>query len=152
MDHLNRELAESLESCMQLMNRWMKYIHRQYFDESKHWAITPKQYRVLYVLKNSGPCKMSELGEIVHTTYGSLTVMINRLVDKGFVERFYLPEDRRVVMVEITSRGIYCLEEYKNKFLDLIVKNLEILTAEEKSRLKRGVDAVKSVIENNIDF
>jgi len=152
MNSLNRELAESLDSFLQLINRWMKFMHKRYINEFEHQAITQSQYRVLYVLNNSGPYKMSELSEIVHTSYGSLTVMIDRLIDKGFVERFYLPEDRRVVMVKITSRGMSCLNEYRNEFLDLIVKNLERLTDEEKRKLQCSINEVKSIIENNSDL
>ena len=95
---------------------------------------------------------MSELGEIVHTSYGSLTVMIDRLVDKGLVERCFLPEDRRVVMVKITPEGTQSLREFRKGFLDLIEKNMERLNSEQKRRLKRAINEMKSIVENNCDF
>lgn len=95
---------------------------------------------------------MSELGEIIQTTYGSLTVMIDRLVEKGLVERFFLPEDRRVIMVKITYEGKLCLEQYKNKFLDIIVQNLERLTDEDKKRLKNAIDEVITIVKNISDL
>lgn len=152
MIDLDRELAESLDSLLRSMNRWMKYIHRQYICKYENQEITQHQYRVLFVLENGGPYKMSELGEIVHTSYGSLTVMIDRLVDKGLVERCFLPEDRRVVMVKITPEGTQSLKEFRKGFLDLIEKNMERLSSEDKIRLKRAINEMKSIVEDNCDF
>ncbi len=152
MTDLDRELAESLDGLLRSMSHWMKYIHRQYLCVTESQDITQNQYRVLYVLENGGPYKMSELGEIVHTSYGSLTVMIDRLVDKGLVERCFLPEDRRVVMVKITPGGVQSLKEYRRGFLDLIQKNMEILNNDQKTRLKRAINEMKSIIEDNCNF
>ena len=33
---------------------------------------------------------MTELGDLINTSYGSLTVMIDRLVEKGLVERSFV--------------------------------------------------------------
>lgn len=95
---------------------------------------------------------MSELSELVHTSYGSLTVMIDRLVDKGLVERCFLPEDRRVVMVKITSGGVRSLGEYRKGFLELIEKNMEKLNSNQKRRLKKAINEMESIVEENCDF
>lgn len=152
MINLDRELAESFDGLLRSINRWMKFIHRQYLCQSESQDITQNQYRVLCVLKSGGPYKMSELSEIVHTSYGSLTVMIDRLVDKGLVERCFLPEDRRVVMVKITSGGAQSLGEYRKGFLDLIEKNMERLNSDQKRRLKRAINEMKSIVEDNCHF
>ena len=151
LENLNRELAASLESFVQLINSWIKLIDQQ-FQRDFQLPITQKQYRVLHVLQNGGPFKMSELGELLYTTYGSLTVMIDRLVDKGLVERFFLPDDRRIVMVKITQEGSLCLKKYREKFLEIIVKNMERLTDEDKKRLKSAIDEANTIIKKNNDF
>ncbi len=150
----DRELAESLDTLLRSVTRWMKYIQRQQLAKADNLDITQKQYRVLCILEKNGPYKMSDLGEIVHTSYGSLTVMIDRLVDKNLVERCFLTEDRRVVMVKITPAGSQILKQYREDFLDLIEKNLERLNSEEKKRLQAAINDIKSIsiVEENRNF
>jgi len=152
LEHSKNALAESMESFIWFLNRWVESLYRQLQSASDEPSITQRQYWVLCILKKGGPYKMSELGEILQTTYGSLTVMIDRLVEKGLVERFYLPDDRRVVMVRITHDGRMCLEQYKNKFLDIIVKNLERLTEEDRKRLSNAIDEVITIVKNISDL
>lgn len=48
---------------------------------------------------------MSELAGQLQVTMGTLTVMMNNLVKKGFAERYKSEEDRRIVKVGLTERG-----------------------------------------------
>ena len=146
--NIDRELAESLDSFLRFVSRLMRYLYRQYITQFENQEITQRQYRVLCILE-SGPYKMTELGEAVHTSYGSLTVMIDRLVDKGMVERCFLPEDRRVVMVKITPKGDETLKKYRNTFLDLCEKHIVKLSENEKQTLKRAITEIKTIAESN---
>lgn len=144
----DRQIAESIEQLFRLMNRWMKLIYKSYFLRKGSVDITPNQYRVLFALKNYGPSKMSEFGEYVHTSCGSLTVMVDRLVEKGFVERFYLPEDRRLVMVKITPMGEKILEEFREGFLNLLMENINRLNADETKNLSKAIDELTAFVKD----
>lgn len=48
---------------------------------------------------------MSELAAQLNITVGTLTVGINNLVKKGFVERYKTERDRRVVKIALTKEG-----------------------------------------------
>lgn len=152
MINIDREMAGSFDSFLRSTSCLMKYIYRQYISECENQDITQKQYRVLCVLENGEPYKMTELGESVHTSYGSLTVMINRLVDKELVERCFLPEDRRVVMVKITPKGKETLKQYRNTLLDLLEKYMEKLNSDEKQRLKKAMTEIKTILSSNLKY
>jgi DNA-binding MarR family transcriptional regulator len=66
---------------------------------------------------------MSETAATLGVTTGTLTVAIERLVRKGYVERHRDPTDRRVVRIELTKKGKLAFRMH-NKFHTLLVDRL----------------------------
>ena len=62
-------------------------------------------FRVLEVLLHKGPLPVNTIGPIVDLTPGSISIAVDRLVEKGLVSRVESTEDRRVRMVALTPRG-----------------------------------------------
>jgi MarR family 2-MHQ and catechol resistance regulon transcriptional repressor len=62
-------------------------------------------FRVLEVLLHKGPLPVNTIGPIVDLTPGSISIAVERLVEKGLVSRVESTEDRRVRIVALTSRG-----------------------------------------------
>jgi MarR family 2-MHQ and catechol resistance regulon transcriptional repressor len=62
-------------------------------------------FRVLEVLLHKGPLPVNTIGPIVNLTPGSISIAVERLVEKGLVSRVESAEDRRVRMVALTSAG-----------------------------------------------
>lgn len=62
-------------------------------------------FRVLEVLLHKGPLPVNTIGPIVSLTPGSISVAVERLVEKGLVSRVGSAEDRRVRMVALTPAG-----------------------------------------------
>src|SRR6266487_5829181 len=62
-------------------------------------------FRVLEALLHKGPLPVNTLGPKVWLTPGSISVAVDRLVDKGLVSRKDHPGDRRVRQVELTAKG-----------------------------------------------
>jgi MarR family 2-MHQ and catechol resistance regulon transcriptional repressor len=62
-------------------------------------------FRVLEALLHKGPLPVNTIGPIVDLTPGSISVAVDRLVEKGLVSRVESTEDRRVRIVALTPRG-----------------------------------------------
>jgi MarR family transcriptional regulator, 2-MHQ and catechol-resistance regulon repressor len=62
-------------------------------------------FRVLEVLLHKGPLPVNTIGPIVDLTPGSISVAVDRLVEKGLVSRVESTEDRRVRIVTLTLPG-----------------------------------------------
>jgi MarR family 2-MHQ and catechol resistance regulon transcriptional repressor len=60
---------------------------------------------VLEVLLHKGPLPVNTIGPIVDLTAGSISIAVDRLVEKGLVSRVESAEDRRVRIVALTPRG-----------------------------------------------
>lgn len=62
-------------------------------------------FRVLEVLLHKGALPVNTIGPIVGLTPGSISIAVERLVEKGLVNRVESAEDRRVRIVALTPRG-----------------------------------------------
>lgn len=67
--------------------------------------VTMQELHTISLIGRLGFPRMSELARRGHVTMGTMTVMINKLVRKGYVKRERDDEDRRVVHVSLTARG-----------------------------------------------
>src|SRR6266550_4609793 len=68
-------------------------------------GIDDTDFRILEVLLNKGPLPVNTIGPKVNLTPGSISVAVDRLLDRGLVSRVESPEDRRVRIVSLTSKG-----------------------------------------------
>lgn len=64
---------------------------------------------------------MGEVAENLHITVGTLTVAINNLVKKGYVERYKSEKDRRIVRVGLTKQGKKVYYIHKKFHTDMVV-------------------------------
>jgi DNA-binding MarR family transcriptional regulator len=87
---------------------------------------------------------MSETAATLGITTGTLTVAIDRLVRKGYVERQRDLRDRRVVRIRLTKKGKLAFRMH-NKFHTLLVERLtEPLNDPEKAIL---LDTLQSIAQ-----
>jgi DNA-binding MarR family transcriptional regulator len=68
-------------------------------------GLTMPQMVTLFAIRDAGTCRMSELAEITQQSAGTLTGIVDRLIEDGLVARVRDVEDRRVVQVTLTVQG-----------------------------------------------
>src|SRR6516162_528179 len=110
-------------------------------DESKkNVGLGDSDFRVLEALLHKGPLPVNVIGEKVELTTGSITTAVDRMEAKWLVVRKSHPEDRRVRIVELTSKGRRLIEKaYAQHEIDM-EKEMKVLTREERAVL---VDLLK---------
>ena len=77
---------------------------------------------VLSILESDGPIAMKRLAEALDVSVASATGIVDRMTERGLVQRHSLESDRRVVLVEATDTG-------RAVFADLAAGRREHLTA-----------------------
>jgi DNA-binding MarR family transcriptional regulator len=71
--------------------------------------VSMKEYDVLYALtKSDEPVRLTDLHRRVLLSQPALSRMVDRLVDRGLVERCPDPSDKRVVRLALTDAGRAC--------------------------------------------
>jgi len=100
--------------------------------------LTPPQFDVLATLGNTPGMSCKDLSENTLITKGTLTGVIDRLEDKGLVQRTPMEHDRRGVFISLTPRGEQLfaqvfpahLEYMKSAFVSFSEGELEIMKQE----------------------
>lgn len=102
-------------------------LERELSKLSQAHGITSGQFQVLAALRRRYPntASPSDLSRIAILTTGTMTVLLDRLEDKGLVRRLPDPNDRRRLEVELTEEGLACID----RALDERVGRLNALTA-----------------------
>ena len=68
-------------------------------------GLTPPQFDIIATLGNTPGMTATELGEKTLITKGTLTGVVDRLADRGWVERAAHGSDRRCQIVRLTKSG-----------------------------------------------
>jgi len=95
-------------------------------------GISMAQLNILYTLHRSGEMSMSRLADVLNVSLSSATGLVDRMEERGFIERTRVPEDRRVVLVRIAEAGEHVLEE-NDAQTDELMRN--VLTRLDRTQL-----------------
>jgi DNA-binding MarR family transcriptional regulator len=68
-------------------------------------GLTMPQMITLLSIHDSGSCRMGTLADATQQSGGTLTGIVDRLIDDGLVERVRSVNDRRVIEVTLTAEG-----------------------------------------------
>ena len=85
---------------------------------------------------------MSSIARQLNITVGSLTTSMNSLVNKKYVERHRSEEDRRVVFVKLTSKGIKAYHHHEDYHRQMTQAILDKLDKKELPVLMKTLDAL----------
>src|SRR5271167_1756991 len=74
--------------------------------------ISRTEMEVLSIL-TEGPRRITELTELEGIAQPTMTLLVTRMQDKGWVEREGVPGDRRVCMVRLTEAGTAAQQRFR---------------------------------------
>ena len=86
----------------------MKAFHSLTAYSSREWrasGLGDSEFRVLEVLLHKGPLPVNTIGSKVYLTPGSISLAVDRLHAKGLVSRIESEADRRVRVIDLTTKG-----------------------------------------------
>ncbi len=98
-------------------------------------GLTPSQFDIIATLGNTAGMPFKELGEKTLITKGTLTGVVDRLHDKGLVQRIGCPTDGRSQLVQLTDAGHALFAQCFPAHLDYIGQALNQLSASEMQTL-----------------
>ncbi len=99
----------------------------------------------MHVIEAVGPgngSNMSSIAKKLNVTVGTLTIAMNNLVKKKYVERSRSEKDRRVVIVRLTDRGAAAYRHHEDYHRRMTQAILEKLDESELPVLMKMLDAV----------
>jgi DNA-binding MarR family transcriptional regulator len=113
-------------------------LHRQ--------GISMAHLQTLWILQEHGPQPMTRLADLLGVAVPNATGIIDRMEQRGLVERLRDGADRRVVTVRQTPEGARAVEEIDGWRSDMLVELLDRLDTDQLLRLVGGVDELREAI------
>ena len=98
-------------------------------------GLTLTQFAVLEALYHLGPMSLSEIAAKVLTTGGNLTMVAGNLERDGLVERQQSPQDKRVQVLHLSSKGKTVMRRIFPVHAAAIADFMSALTAAEQDKL-----------------
>jgi DNA-binding MarR family transcriptional regulator len=99
------------------------------------------QLKSLFLINSGGDINFRKLAEALGVTPSDVTVIVNRLVKQGLVSRTENPEDRRMMMLQVTDKGHALLANLRESGMKHMTEILTLLSPEELSALAQGLSA-----------
>ena len=103
--------------------------------EVRSLGIPPSQAKILEHLALHGTKTMSEIAKNFGISLPSLSELVNKLVDTGFVERVADKSDRRIVKVRLTPSAKGLSEKIISAYRNKIEYALSMLSKDECEKL-----------------
>lgn len=93
------------EDVLILLRRIVRAIDLHSKKLSREVGLTTPQLVVLQAIRDSGEVTTGRISEAVSLSQATVTTILDRLEDRGFVERYRSRIDRRVVHLRLTPAG-----------------------------------------------
>ena len=113
-------------------------------------GISMTHLHILWVLEHHGDLSMSRLAELLDVSVSNATGLIDRMEERGLVERFRVPDDRRVVFVRASPEGARQRDEIEALKQDRMRSILERLKPEQLARIRGAIGDLRSAVIDEI--
>ena len=105
--------------------------------ELRELGLAESQLGVLESLLHLGPMRQCELGRKQLTSRANVTLIVDKLEDRGWVRREPDPDDRRATRVHLTDQGRHFIDEVFPLHAARIRETLGALSPSEQEELAR---------------
>lgn len=134
---------------LEALNLRMSWASRKRLQmDLEAFNLTVPQYMTLRCVYNKEEgCSMSELAESSHQLSATMTGIVDRLEDRGLVERRRDPNDRRAQIVGLTPQGKALMEQANAAKRRVTMQGLSLLTPEERRAMIETTQHYLEILE-----
>ena len=144
------------------LNPETREIDRLFRDVHKHLVqytkgklrdhdLTMPRFLVLWHISKFQPVNMSFLHNKLYMANSTLTVIVDKLVEENLVKRYRNPDDRRIVLLELTEDGDQLLCKMLNVRQSFLEEALHDLKTKQQQELIELLTPVKDNLEKLLD-
>jgi DNA-binding MarR family transcriptional regulator len=143
-DALDREhLAGEMIAEFRLVLRELKCVGSQRLLRR---GVSMTQLYVMSMLERHGAMPMTHLAEALDVSVSNATGLVDRMEERGLVDRLRDDPDRRVVRVALTAEGRTALAEIEVLQADVLAGVLARLDDRQLARLARSLDDLRGAV------
>ena len=136
--------AEEIRDILKVQDQ---LIHERAVWDAGPWLeldMSTPQFKALLLISEEEGIRMRKLARKMGGSFSNATVLVDRLVERGLVERLAEPEDRRVVLVRVSQEGRFLIEQLVTSWRAISPSILETLAPEELDTVR---DALRILLK-----
>lgn len=125
------------------LSMWVKLVRAattfgQLTNENiRSFGLTTPQFGALECLGHLGPMPIGELCKRQLVSGGNMTVVVDNLEKECLVERIHSKEDRRTILVQLTTKGQKLFKGIFEEHAQFVARVASVLTEKEQNELGR---------------
>lgn len=142
------KLAENLLAVIPLM-------HKKLMKDFSTIGIPKQQLWLLFHINNEDGKLMSYYSEKMMIPKSNLTLIANKLIEEGLIEREFNKNDRRIIILRITEQGRKYLAEHRDKVKQNMIIKLDLFDEADIKKLNKLMEETREIfdkIEHEGDF
>jgi DNA-binding MarR family transcriptional regulator len=137
-----RARAADTEAILGELTAWNPRERMAMFRRWLAGSLSIVHLHVLTILESAEALPMGKLAEALDVSVASATGIIDRMEQRGLVERGPQADDRRVVLVRATPAGLAVFSDLDEQRRAGITRILERLTDDELAAFRKGLQAM----------
>jgi DNA-binding MarR family transcriptional regulator len=143
----NTERAERVDHIAERLPARAALLVRLLVKQVRSREISRTEMEVLSIL-TEGPRRITELTDLEGIAQPTMTLLVKRLEERGWVQREGLPDDGRVVMISLTRAGSTAQEKFRAQFLAALRVDLQELSDQQLKELSAATETLGSFVDD----
>jgi MarR family transcriptional regulator, organic hydroperoxide resistance regulator len=118
----------------------------------KPLSIDQPGWRILMILGDKNPSTVSELARRSATMLSTITRMVIRMEDSGFLNRSICPQDNRVTQVHITDKGQHMLDSLRGIATRIYERSLDGLSQAQIDQFTKTLKHIRANLTDEPNY
>ncbi len=140
------ERAERVDHIAERLPARAAVLVRLLVKQVRSREVSRTEMEVLSIL-TEGPRRIAELTDLQGVAQPTMTLLVKRLEDRGWVRRDGLPEDGRVVIIRLTEAGNAAQQRLHAQFLAAMRTDLQELSDQQLQALSAATETLSSFVD-----
>jgi len=118
----------SLVELIEIMTQLIADLEAEFIKKYQEEGFTARQIAYIDTINMLGNPNLGEIAKALKLSKPSVTAIVDKLANKGYIQKFQSDEDRRSFHVHLSAKGKKLVKmhgETHNKIVDMLQNNLD---------------------------
>jgi DNA-binding MarR family transcriptional regulator len=141
----------SVEAILTEVGGWVGELRCASMGRLVQGDVSMSHMHVLWLLQHHGAMAMSRLADYLDVSLSNASGIIDRMEEKGLIERVRVPDDRRLVLVKPGAAGIRALAESESTKRERLRAVLGHLSPAERTVVLSAFHSLRRALSAEVD-
>jgi DNA-binding MarR family transcriptional regulator len=140
-----------VETIVTEVSGWVRELRCASMGRMVQGKVSMSNMHVLWLLQHQGEMPMSRLAELLDVSLSNATGIVDRMEERGLVERVRVADDRRIVLVRPAAAGKLALSEIESTKRDRMRAVVRRLPATERPVVLAALRSLRRALSAEVE-